>query len=326
MKMFVQGKVESFGYVDPQNGNSLAPAAVTDPGCERELNEDRYGVIECDSGTAWIVCDGMGGVSGGELAAQIAMDAVRRTLTSSGGLSADQAVELALREANRLVVLRRQNQAFSSMGTTAVFALFQGSEVVISHVGDSRAYLVRSGVIQQLTVDHTYVQNLVDQGDINLEEALSHPDAHILTRCLGSQAGLELDILKFWVWPVKEGAVKDYLVLVTDGLYTMIDDQEIARVVSSESPQAACVKLTEEAKRKGGYDNITIAIIPLNGQLRSDIPPNYKPTHKFNNGVADSTGMATSASIWMMVSLGLVAIFLLVVILIMLFFGPQLGL
>jgi PPM family protein phosphatase len=323
--MFVQGKVESFGYVDPQNGNKLGPAAVTDPGCERELNEDRYGVIDSESGVAWIVCDGMGGVSGGELAAQIAMDAVRRTLSNIGCMPADQVVEMALREANRLIVLRRQNQAFSSMGTTAVFALFQGCEVVISHVGDSRAYLVRGGVIQQLTVDHTYVQNLVDQGDINLEEALSHPDAHILTRCLGSQAGLELDILKFWVWPVEETSVRDFLVLVTDGLYTMIDDQEIARVVSSEPPQSACVKLTEEAKRKGGYDNITIAIIPLNGQLRSEIPPNYKPSVKLNNS-GSTSGVAASASIWMMVSLGLVAIFLLVVILIMLFFGPQLGL
>ncbi len=323
--MFGQGKVESFGFISRETGSHLAPAAVTDPGCERELNEDRYGVIESESGVAWVVCDGMGGVSGGELAAQIALDGIRRSLVQGGQQPVDLALEGGLVEANRLIVLRRQNQAFAAMGTTAVVAMFQGREVAISHVGDSRAYLVREGVIQQLTVDHTYVQNLVDQGDITLEEALLHPDAHVLTRCLGSQARLELDLLKFWVWPTTEEEASDFLVLVTDGLYTMVEDQEIARIVSSETPQKACAKLTEEAKKRGGYDNITIAVIPLAGQLRAETPPNYKPMYKYLDANGNSSGIATSASVWLLVSLGLLVLFLSVVVFVMIFFAPDLG-
>src|SRR3954469_10788979 len=100
-------------------GDALVPAAVTDTGCERELNEDRYAVIECPSGMAWLVCDGMGGVSGGELAAQIAIDAIRRDLLNYPPRDPEVALRSAVNESNRVIVLRRQNQAFSQMGTTA---------------------------------------------------------------------------------------------------------------------------------------------------------------------------------------------------------------
>jgi PPM family protein phosphatase len=267
------------GNVDEgvQLKDELIPAAITDTGCERDLNEDRYCVVECKSGLAWIVCDGMGGVTGGELAAQLAIDAMRRDLMANQVQPSDVAVSSALSEANRVIVLRRQNQAFAGMGTTAVVAFFQGPEVAISHVGDSRAYLVRGGVMQQLTVDHTYVQGLVDKGEINIQEALAHPDAHILTRCIGSQPGLDLEIVKLWLWPVDDEEPLDKLVLVTDGLYTLIDDQEIALLVDREDAQTACAKLVELAKARGGYDNITVAIIPLDGQLRSEMPPGFTP-------------------------------------------------
>jgi protein phosphatase len=163
------------------------------------------------------------------------------------------------------------------MGTTAVIALFQKGEVSISHVGDSRAYLVRGGIIQQLTVDHTYVQSLVEQGEIGLEEALAHPDAHILTRCIGSQAGLGLEMLKFWIWPVDKADVHDHLVMVTDGLYTLVSDMEIAEYVTKNDTQTACAQLVDLANSRGGYDNITIAIIPIGGQLRSEPPPGFVP-------------------------------------------------
>jgi protein phosphatase len=252
--------------------DDLIPAAITDTGCERELNEDRYAVIESPAGVAWLVCDGMGGATGGELAAQLAIDAVKRDLEKHDDLSVEMALKNAIIEANRVIVLRRQNQAFASMGTTLVSVMFDGQEMAVGNIGDSRAYVVRDGMIQALTVDHTYVQQLVDRGEIRPEEALSHPQAHILTRCVGAEPGIEVDIKTFWIWSSTEGAPKDRVVLCSDGLYSLVSESEIAQIVTYNSPQVACVKLVELAKARGGYDNITVAIIPLVGEVRSDPP------------------------------------------------------
>lgn len=256
-------------------GNRDVPAAITDTGCERELNEDRYAVVESPSGLAWIVCDGMGGSTGGELAAQLAIDAIRRDLENLPPQSPESALKSAILEANRIIVLRRQNQAFAQMGTTIVAALFSGLEVVVAHVGDSRAYLVRDGAIQQLTTDHTYVQQLVDAGQIASDQALAHPQAHILTRCIGAEPGLEIDIQKYWIWDEADEA-HDQLLLCSDGLYTLVSEGEIANALSLNTPQRACVKLVEMAKERGGFDNITLAITPIGGQLRREPPSGYK--------------------------------------------------
>lgn len=251
------------------------PAAITDTGCERELNEDRYAVIESESGLAWLVCDGMGGQTGGELAAQLAIDAIRRDLENLPPRPPELALKSSFSEANRVIVLRRQNQAFAEMGTTIVGVLFNEAEVAIAHVGDSRAYLVRDGAIQQLTIDHTYVQQLVDTGQIRPEEALSHPQAHILTRCIGAEPRMEIDVSKFWLWQVDAEEPRDHMVLCSDGLYSLVSEGEIANMLMQETPQRACARLVELAKDRGGFDNITLAIIPLEGQLRKEPPAGY---------------------------------------------------
>ena len=256
--------------------NSI-PAAITDVGCERDLNEDRYSVIESSSGLLWLVCDGMGGVKGGELAAQLVIDTIRRNLDSNIYEDVATAIGESILESNRVIVLRRQNPMFSQMGTTIVGAMFNGREVAITHVGDSRAYLVRGDSIQQLTEDHTYVQHLVNNQQIKLEDAMSHPQAHVLTKAIGSESGLKLDTKKYWIWNVENKAEQDFLVLVTDGLYSLVDDNEIAKYVNEYTPQDASSKLVELSKKRGGYDNITIAIIPLTGQLKSTPPANYLP-------------------------------------------------
>jgi len=249
------------------------PAAITDTGCERDLNEDRYAVIESPSGLAWLVCDGMGGTAGGELAAQLVIDAIRRDLENLPQRPAEVALRAAVQEANRIIVLRRQNRAFAQMGTTIVAAMFDGPEVIIGHVGDSRAYLIRDEAIQQLSVDHTYVQELVDKGQIRADEALSHPQAHILTRCIGSEPALEVDTQRYWIWPPSASSKGDFLLLCTDGLYSLVSEGELATIISQETPQSACVRLVELAKARGGFDNITLAIIPLRGQLQREAPP-----------------------------------------------------
>lgn len=272
--MLLQGFGKGDNEQDHQSADPMVPAAITDTGCERELNEDRYAVIESDSGIAWIVCDGMGGAMGGELAAQLAIDAIRRDLESQPSRPVDVAIRSSVLEANRVIVLRRQNPAFSGMGTTVVAVMFNGPEVSIAHAGDSRAYLVRDAAIQQLTKDHTYVQDLVDKGKLDSEEALSHPQAHVLTRCIGSEPGLEVDLKRLWIWDVPQSEPIDYLLLCSDGLYSHVTEGEIANIASQLAPQRACVELVELAKSRGGYDNITVAIIPLGGQLKSEPPKN----------------------------------------------------
>jgi len=249
------------------------PAAVTDTGCERTLNEDRYAVVDSPSGTAWVVCDGMGGVSGGELAAQLSIETIRRSLELETSLPAVEALESALTEANKKILFKRQNQAFAQMGTTVVAMLMQGQEVAISHLGDSRSYLIRNSAIQQLTTDHTLVQDLVDKGEITIEESLSHPEAHVLTRCLGAESVAQIETKSLWIWESIEKG--DSVLLCSDGLYSLVDDTEIAEKVSAYEPQEACLQLIELAKARGGYDNITVAIIPINGELRSQAPPTF---------------------------------------------------
>ena len=273
------GDQSSVSGVERDTEEHAIPAAITDIGCEREINEDRYAVIDSPAGRAWIVCDGMGGALGGELAAQLAIDAIRRALESREFDTGGEALRFSIEEANRIIVLRRQNPAFSGMGTTVVGALIFEDEVTITHAGDSRAYLVRGGEIQQLTVDHTYVQDLVERGTINAEEALSHPQSHVLTRCLGAEARLELETQDFWIWDVAEGVDEDRLVLCSDGLYSHVADDEIASVVTSHSPQESCVQLVELAKSRGGFDNITVAVLPLGGQLHEESQrPSERPT------------------------------------------------
>ena len=258
-----------------KNDNDLArdkPAALTDIGCEREINEDRYAVIDSNLGRVWVVCDGMGGCLGGELAAQLAIDSIRRKLEAPETHAPEAALINATEEANRIILLRRQNPAFSSMGTTVVAAMLHNEEeVLVVHAGDSRAYLLRDGNIQQLTTDHTYVQDLVERGVIKQHEALSHPQAHVLTRCLGAEANLNLDMQKYWIWPSESGK-EDKLLLCSDGLYSLVDDDEIAEMCHSYPAHEGCIRLTELAKSRGGYDNITVAIIPLPGELREEKP------------------------------------------------------
>jgi serine/threonine protein phosphatase PrpC len=144
--------------------------------------------------------------------------------------------------------------------------------MALGNVGDSRAYVINQYGIRQLTVDHTYVQELVERGQIKPEEALSHPQAHILTRAIGSEPGLKSDVDRYWIWPSNNQSEHEVLLLCTDGLYSHVSDEEIALCIQNNNPQSACVELVDLAKQRGGYDNITIAVIPLGGILKDEPP------------------------------------------------------
>ena len=247
-------------------------ASASDIGLERAINEDRYAVFESGSGTAWFVLDGMGGVEGGEFAAQLALDAIRRYVETHEHADPAAILRGAISDANGAVVLRRQNQKFASMGTTVVAVMIDEMEVAISHIGDSRAYLVHREGITQLTIDDTLVQQMVDAGQLKPEEALSHPDAHFLTRCLGTQVELDVPLQHFWRLPSESS---DVIVLCSDGLYGLVFDQEIAEAVRTLAPGIACQTLIALANSRGGYDNITVSIVPLQGALTDRAPEGW---------------------------------------------------
>lgn len=252
---------------------SLEASCFTDVGCERTLNEDRVETIRDSSAVTWLVCDGMGGAAGGEFAAQLAVDAMARFIKQSSQNEPNiDVLGAAFREANRIILLRRKNPEFQGMGTTAVAMRFDGREAVILSIGDSRAYLVRDGAVQQLTVDDTYVQSLVDEGKLMAEDALSHPEAHVLTRCLGSEPSPNVHSQRLWLWPADVGGETDAVVLCSDGLYSLVPDIEIGSIVSSLSPRDAGAKLIELARERGGYDNISVAVIRVPGVLRTSQP------------------------------------------------------
>lgn len=246
-------------------------AGLSDTGCEREKNEDRFVIVQSAAGTGFFVFDGMGGAEGGEAAAQLSVDAVRGVLSQTESDNGGQVLRNAIERAHQIISLRRQNQVFAAMGTTVVAAMIKDAEITIATVGDSRAYLIHDGSARQLTSDHTYVQDLVDQGYIEPQDALIHPQAHILTRCVGSTVGFKIDTKKLWIWPkTAEEQESDHLLLCSDGLYSLVNDSEIATIVASLAPSEACEKLIKLARERGGFDNITALIVPVGGVVRSD--------------------------------------------------------
>ncbi len=255
-------------------------AGLTDIGCEREKNEDRLTIVQSTAGTAFFVFDGMGGVEGGEAAAQLSVDAVRGVLSQSDRDDGERTLRSSIERAHQVISLRRQNQIFAAMGTTVVAAMINDHEINIATVGDSRAYLIHDGSIQQLTSDHTYVQELVDQGHLQPQDALVHPHAHILTRCVGSTVGFQIDTRKLWIWPMSaEEPQADRLLLCSDGLYSLVTDSEMAAIVTSLAPNEACEKLIRLARERGGFDNITALVIPLEGVVRPE-PLGEAPARK----------------------------------------------
>jgi serine/threonine protein phosphatase PrpC len=122
-------------------------------------------------------------------------------------------------------------------------------------------------------VDHTYVQQLVDRHEISKEEALPHPQSHILTQCLGSSDEVRVDVTEHWIWPLQKGEQTELIVLCTDGLYSMVTEDEICTLATALPPVKACEELVALANARGGFDNITVSIIPLHGHLRDTVSP-----------------------------------------------------
>ncbi len=227
-------------------------AAATDPGRRRRRNEDAYVVQP----PLFAVADGMGGAQAGEIASRIAASVLR----DSGAEAGEDAVVALIQEANRRVYeAAASDEARAGMGTTMTAALVEGDTVRIGHVGDSRAYRVRDGALEQLTDDHSLVAELVRSGRLSREEADVHPQRSVITRVLGTDPEVDVDTFEV------EARPGDVFMICSDGLTSMVDDASILDVVerNRSSLDRAARALVDAANKGGGEDNITVIVFEL---------------------------------------------------------------
>ena len=252
---------------DPLSQTRLrtSSAAATDLGRRRSGNEDCYRLWEADPGAPdrpadrlLVVCDGMGGSNAGEVASHMAADTVVREFAASPANDPAAALTHAVEVANTEIWdLSRTRTDLNGMGTTCTAVAVRGGDVLVAHVGDSRAYLVRAHRATQLTTDHSLVAQLVARNQLSPEEARHDPRRNVVTRSVGVAPDVEVDIVTLEA-PLQGG---DTLVICSDGLHGQVSDDEIAGSAMADSLDEACRSLIELANERGGPDNITVAML-----------------------------------------------------------------
>ena len=236
--------------------------AKSDVGKAREMNQDYFFVSNSeDEIKLFILADGMGGYNGGEVASSLATQSAKNyILNNFNKIEHDKETILkliknAVEYANMVVYEKsKKEKELEGMGTTIEVCLIYNNKVYIGHVGDSRVYRLRKEFFRKLTKDHSYVEQLIEDGTISKEEAYNHPKKNMLTKALGCTAFVEPDCL------VKGFLKGDILLISSDGLTNMIKDEEIYNIIKN-NPEKAVDELVEKANQNGGYDNITVIII-----------------------------------------------------------------
>ena len=238
---------------------------LTDMGCSRSQNQDTFQLEALDKNTLLcVVCDGMGGAKSGNIASGLAADVFTQEVKRSWKSGMDsQEQEQMLRGAVKLANFTVYDQAqqleeFSGMGTTLVAALIHGKQAVIVNVGDSRAYHIDRDGIEQVSVDHSVVQMMVHRGELTPEQAKHYPGKNLITRAIGTEPVVICDVFHR---RLERG---DCLLLCTDGLSNLIDDQEILfEVVHGLDKSKCCERLLEIAKKRGAPDNVTSTLVVI---------------------------------------------------------------
>ncbi len=237
-------------------------ASKTDMGLVRSSNQDSYAAGELLEGTAWaVVCDGMGGANGGNIASANAVKIISEYISSSyhEGMSSNSIralLESSICGANvRLYDMSRTIGSLSGMGTTVVAVIISGGIAHIAHAGDSRAYLIRDNKLNQITKDHSIVQTMIDKGQLTEEEAKLHPNKNVITRALGvsEEIGIEYNEVDF--------SDDDCILLCTDGLTNYLTVQEIEEKIKDKNFYEYPQILIDSANENGGGDNITLVVL-----------------------------------------------------------------
>lgn len=251
--------IDTDATFDAGTSSMLMWGARSDVGCVRSHNEDSY----LAASPLFCVCDGMGGHAAGEVASAIAVETIAKTAPKS----ADAAQLAASIEAANAAIIEAAVNGVGrpGMGCTATAAYIEGTTLAIAHVGDSRAYLLHEGTLIRVTRDHSYVEELVDAGEITADEARTHPNRSVITRALGSDPAMYAD---HFTLNVEEG---DRLILCSDGMSGMVPDGEIERIAQQSSTAQICTdNLVDAALAAGGGDNVTVVVVDItdDGRVR----------------------------------------------------------
>lgn len=253
-----------------ENGLSIRSSGLTHRGMARKHNEDCF-EIDPDR-SLFIVADGMGGHSHGEIASRIAVDTIRDFITDEGENPEYQrfrpelhlkdhsnSLRNAVRTAHQQVLHAiLHDHSLQGMGTTVVGLYLQDKTAALAHVGDSRAYRLRNGRLELLTQDHTWVNEQVIAGYLSPEQARVHPLKNVVTRALGSEKEVLVDLQEVDV------EAKDLYLICSDGLTTMLEDAEIKRILRRDQPlDHACQQLVDTANERGGLDNVTVILVAV---------------------------------------------------------------
>lgn len=274
---------------DTQTNNKagLSFGSRTDVGHVRDHNEDSLIVVP----PLFAVADGMGGHEAGEVASELTI----KTLEELAPNHPDaQALERAVEAAN-LNVLRAPSDGIGreGMGTTLTAAMVEGERLLIAQVGDSRAYLLHEGELQQLTRDHSLMMDLIEAGQITPEQARVHPNRSVITRAIGSDPNMKPDIYELNI------ASGDRLLLCSDGLSTMLEDDEIQSVMRhTPDPQQCASNLVDAALQAGGYDNVTVVVVDVEGFKHNKIIKERRKSHALAIGVSIAIVLAFALGIF----------------------------
>jgi protein phosphatase len=245
----------------------LEVASLTDTGKIRPNNEDALGYFEPkneneqrEKGWLFLVADGMGGHRGGEIASNLAVETIQVSYYADNGDNRAAVLKSAVEEANRRILHESSSDpSLVGMGTTCTAMAVRGGFAYFVHVGDSRAYIFREGELVQLTQDHSLVGEMVRSGILSDEDARSHPKRNVITRSLGIQETVALDT-PFSPFELK---VNDVFVLCSDGLTSLVGDEEIGHELEVNEPRGACRLLVDLANQRGGRDNITVLVVKV---------------------------------------------------------------
>jgi len=268
--------------------------AATDTGKVRDHNEDNFLVLEGEQSPSGIdallvVADGMGGHAAGEVASQMTVEEIPELLRTRG-IQVDNLEDAQierffadiLEDVNRSVWKAGQDPDKRGMGTTCTLAALRGNQAFLAHVGDSRAYLLRGGKLNQLTTDHSWVEEAVSDGRLNREEARIHPNRNLITRAIGLDREVQVDT---YVVPLLKD---DLLLLCSDGLNSMITDEEIQKALKENKLDKSCQALIQSANKHGGHDNTTVVSAYIKGKMSAS-------TSTIDNEVTQKIGRQPSA-------------------------------
>ena len=253
---------------------------LTDVGKVRTIDEDSilaadlsFGInSESEKFLLLAVADGMGGHAKGEEASKIALNTLTKTIIPElfGDISFTELLENGIKNANQQILdYTTKNPESSGMGTTTVCAVIKGNDVHLANVGDSRAYVISNDEIRRVTKDHSYVQALIDEGQITEEEAREHPQKNVITKAVGIMESVEPDTMKLTL------DTDESLLLCCDGVIAHLTDEDIHKIIcNTNDPQNACQQIVDLANKRGGSDNISLIILSSkNDDMVSDESP-----------------------------------------------------